>query len=207
MTTAISAAGLESDATPACGPTCTLHDTLCGILREMDLEAGRHWGLEDYGWFARPELLKPMTEWEWLKALEEGLRKRGFVARRRVRYAGGAGGKCDLVVTAPDGARTWLEVRGSWPAYWEAKGNPAKYRWELGAMADDVASLSAIPSGTGDRRALLLIGFGPTGDEFTRDVEDWSGRVVPGWRACHAWWPAENDRIRTVHVWLWTAPA
>lgn len=179
---------------------------LSDLLRGMDREAGRRWGLEDFGWYVRPDLRKPMTEWEWIRELERLLPACGIGVERRRRYPAPGAGKCDLVLTSADGTRTWIEVRGAWRAWWEEQGNLPKFRFELDAGRGDIAALTCLRGADAEQAGMLLLGFGVEGDPIEAEVGAWASAALADWTCTHERWPAANDPRRVVHVWLWTRP-
>lgn len=188
-----------------------LFDRLVAELRAMDSEAlpvnDTPTGLNWYGRWARRDLKRPHTEVEWTRALAARLG-----CQREVRYPADPQNRCDLVVD-----KCWIEVKGLWPAYWEAMGQRAIYEAYLfdplkpypslaksHTAARDIVKISRISSEVAHTVGLVLVGFDSDSKSCDGDIDEFTRLANLGhWWHGSARWPDQYLLGQSVKVWGW----
>jgi len=200
----------------------TFAKTLLTTLRQMDTEAnttfkGSPTGLNFYGGYYRPNLIRPPTETSWTRRLKEMLTTAGYPTQAEVYYPG-TKQRCDNVVTMPDGGLLWLENKGAWKQYWIDHGGLGIYQSYLfhplkpGLMAKthtvphDLGKLATLKRSDAQRVGYLLIGFDSVAAPMQDDVLELAALAkldAAPWTAFAASWPDRYRSGQAVHVWLW----
>jgi hypothetical protein len=120
-------------------PSPALEDALFRAVQEMDREActrsrkGAPTGLNYYGAYFRPNLVRPPSETSWTRRLEQLLPLYGFPTRREFPYSH-SDERCDSLIMLEDGSNFWLESKGAWKKYWEDQGKKGVIVYRPGAL-------------------------------------------------------------------------